>query len=251
MTNNDYLDKRKIAGIERRAQGTIKAENYTGLIMTWSIVLAFAVSTTHLFGALRGGGWFGYLLGVLTSLSTEGVFLHHRYITYPKHENQAQKFASLAGMVIAIIGSLLFIGADLLLLAGGLDVESFTPLAIGGMVLVMLSAVLTETIYELSSHVARYERQKRSDALEVLRISDQTRLELDRGDLEVMKAYSDLALAATFQKAENIRAAIPAAVDREAGAVAVVDTDDIREGLGDRRVDPTMSNNGRQREPIK
>ena len=190
------------------------------------------------------------MLGVLTSLSTEGVFLHHRYITYPKHENQAQKFASLAGMAIAIIGSLLFIGADLWLLAGSLDVESFTPLAIGGMVLVMLSAVLSETVYELSSHVARYERQKRTDALSVLKISDSTRLELDRADLEVMKAYSDLALASTFQKAENIRAAIPAAVEREAGAVDMLDTDDIREQLGERRVNPTLNNNGRERERI-
>lgn len=228
---NDYLDKRRIAGIERRAQSTIKSENYTGLVLTLSLVLAFAVSTTHLFYELRGGGWLGLLLGILTSLATEGIFLHHRYRTFPHYENKTQMTASLLGMGIAIIGSLVFIGADLLLLLGLLDVVAFAPFAIAGMVIVMLSAVLSETVYELSSRVAQYERERRADALEVLKISDQTRLELDRGDLEVMKAYSDLSLATTFERARQIRAAIPDYIAREAGTVEMLSADDIRESI--------------------
>ena len=71
---NDYLDKRKIAGIERRAQSAITQENYSGFIVTLAIVAAFAISTTHLFWAMRGGGWLGAALGILTSLATEGIF---------------------------------------------------------------------------------------------------------------------------------------------------------------------------------
>jgi len=139
--------------------------------------------------------------------------------------------ASLAGMAVALVGSLVFIGADLLLLLDLLDVTTFAPMAIAGMVAVMLSAVLSESVYELSSRVAQFRREQRADALEVLKISDRTRLELDRGDLEVMKAYSDLALAATFQKAANIRAAIPDQVAREAGTVEMIDADDIRASM--------------------
>ena len=139
-TQNDYLDKRKIAGIERRAQSTVKSENYTGLALTVALVLAFAISTTHLFWELRGGGWLGVVLGILTSLATEGIFLHHRYRTFPRYENKAQMAAALSGMAIALLGSLIFAGADLLLLLGLLDVITFAPLAIGGMVAVMLSA---------------------------------------------------------------------------------------------------------------
>jgi len=244
---SDYLDKRKIKGIERRAEAAIKNGNITGLIVTLSIVTAFVVSTTHLYWEMRGGGIFGLVLGLLTSLSTEGVFLHHRYRTFPQHENTIQKFASLVGMAVAILGSLLFSGADLLLLLDLLNLETFAPYAIGGMVLVMLSAILTESIYELSSHVAGYEREKRADALNVLRISDQTRLELDRGDLEIMRAYSDMALATSAQKAASIRAAIPGHVEREAGQVEILTTDDIRERIS---ANPTMSKNGKARVAI-
>jgi len=235
---NDYLDKRKIAGIERRAAGTVKSENYTGLFVTLAIVAAFAISTTHLFWALRGGGWLGFALGILTSLATEGIFLHHRYRTFPHYENKTQMSASLLGMVVAILGSLVFIGADLLLLLGLLDVAAFAPVAIGGMVAVMLSAVLSESVYELSSRVAQFERERRADALEVLRVSDATRLELDKGDLEIMRAYSDLALAATFQKAANIRAAIPDHVARESGQVEMLTADDIRSSMGTQGTQP-------------
>ena len=230
-SENNYLDKRKIAGIESRAKKIAKSESWTGMLVTLAIVAAFAVSTTHLFWALRGGGWLGIVMGVLTSLATEGIFLHHRYLTFPHHENSTQMAASLAGMGMALLGSLAFIGADLMFLMGNLVVQTFAPYATGGMVLVMLSAILSEAVFELSSREAQFQRERKAGALEVLRVSDETRLNLDKGDLEVMVAYAESALADTFQKAAAIRAAIPARLGRSGGTVEMLSADDIREQM--------------------
>jgi len=228
-TNTNYLDKRKISGIEKRARGLAKSSNSWGRILTGAIVAAFCISTVHLMGDIRGWGFLGWTLGILSSIATEGVFLFHRYRSYPSHENNIQKWSALVGLAIALLGSLFYFGADMLLLLGKLDKAAFGPWAIGIMVGVLLSAVITESIYEMSSHVAAYERQKRTDALEVLKISDDTRLELDKGDLEIMRAQSELVLATTFQRATNIREAIPDLVARESGQVDIVDPETAKE----------------------
>ena len=119
----------------------------------------------------------------------------------------------------------------MLLLLGLLDKAAAGPWAVGVMIAVLISAIVTESIYELASHVAAYEREKRSDALTVLKISDDTRLELDRGDLEIMKASADLVLAEMFQRADAIRKAIPGAVERSANQAEILNADKLRDEL--------------------
>lgn len=233
MTNTNYLDKRKIAGIEKRARGLIQSNNTAGNILAGCVIAAFAISTVHLMGALRGWGFLGWTLGILSSIATEGAFLFHRYRSFPAHENGLQKLAALAGLTIALVGSLFYFGADMLLLLGQLDQAVAGPWAIGVMVAVLLSAILTESVYALASHVSAYEREKRHDALGVLRISDDTRLGLDRGDLEIMKASADLVLSEMFQRADNIRKAIPDTVARSAGKAEILDPEQLRDQLFD------------------
>jgi len=242
MATTNYLDKRKISGIEKRARGLVQSDNLWGHILTGAIVTAFCISTVHLMGDLRGWGFLGWTLGILSSIATEGAFLFHRYRSYIQHENATQKWAALGGMIIALIGSLFYFGADMLLLLDMLNRAIAGPIAIGIMVVVLLSAVISESIYELASHTSAYERQKRGDALEVLKISDDTRLELDRGDLEIMKAQADLVLAATFQKAESIREAIPDTISRLTGQAEVLDPDQVKDQFTELRASDLFAN---------
>ncbi len=231
MSNTNYLDKRKIAGIEKRARGLVASENTWGNVLAGAIIAAFIVSTVHLMGELRGWGFMGWVLGILSSVGTEGQFLYHRYRSFPGHENKAQKWSALVGLTFALIGSLFFFGADILLLIGMLNTAKAGPVAAGVMIVVLISAIVTESIYQLASHVSAYDRQKRGDALEVLKISDNTRLELDKGDLEIMLASADLVLAEMFQRADSIRKAIPATLERSEGQAEILAAEDIRDQI--------------------
>ena len=205
-----YLDKRKIGSIERQARAKALVSSAAGRVLAGAILAAFIVSTVHLMASVRGGGFLGWTLGILSSIATEGAFIWHRYISFPQHENKTQKWAALIGLSIALLGSLAFFTGDMLLLLGLLPLKSLGAVAVGVMVGLLMSAIITESIYELASHVAAYQRQKRSDALEILKTTDNARLELDHADLEILKANSELALSQLYQRAEDIRRTIPA-----------------------------------------
>ncbi len=229
MTTTTYLDKRKIASIERQARDKTQISNGAGRVLAGAILAAFVISTVHLMANIRGGGFLGWTLGLLSSVATEGAFIWHRYISYPRHENTTQKWAALIGLTIALLGSLAFFTGDMLLLLGLLPLASVGAVAVGVMIALLMSAIVTESVYELASHVAGYERQKRSDALEILKTTDTTRLELDRGDLEILKANSELVLAELFQRAETIRKAIPQSIGQS--KPETIKPDEIRDQL--------------------